>query len=178
MMSTCLSWIQPLPHGAILRHLLNTVSSFLCSSTNYFENRLLPKNLIIIRKHGDNEEDEWDIKRALESQGEAHIKVAIQSNLEFPSLTTCPTQSPGPSRLQIDVKDEHKIGFECSTYARKEDDIIFPMESVPGPNKIAFYKTFQNNFNIQSPTCPGAVHIKIDAQVAYDIQLMRSWTPW
>jgi hypothetical protein len=35
---TCLSWIQPHPHVAILRYLLNTVKSFLCSSTNYFEN--------------------------------------------------------------------------------------------------------------------------------------------
>jgi hypothetical protein len=47
MMRTCLSWIQPYPHVAILRHLLNTVNSSLCSSTNYFENRLLPNNLII-----------------------------------------------------------------------------------------------------------------------------------
>jgi hypothetical protein len=66
MMRTCLSWIQPYPHVAILRHLLNTVNSFLCSSTNYFENPLLPNDLIIVRNHGDDEEDEWDIKRALE----------------------------------------------------------------------------------------------------------------
>jgi hypothetical protein len=38
MMRICLSWIQPHSHGAILRHLLNMVNSFLCSSTNYFEN--------------------------------------------------------------------------------------------------------------------------------------------
>jgi hypothetical protein len=47
VMSTSLSWI-----------ILNTVNSFLCSSTNYFENRLLPNDLIIIRNHGDEEEDE------------------------------------------------------------------------------------------------------------------------
>jgi hypothetical protein len=57
MMRTCLSCVQPRPHGAILRHLLNTVNSFLCSSTNYFENRLLPNNLIIVRNHRDDEED-------------------------------------------------------------------------------------------------------------------------
>jgi hypothetical protein len=66
MMRTCLSWIQPYLHGAILRYLLNTVNSFLCSSTNYFENRLLPNDLIIIRNHGDYEEDKQDIKRGLE----------------------------------------------------------------------------------------------------------------
>jgi hypothetical protein len=38
MMRTHLSWIQPHPHGAILIYLLNTVNSFLCSSTKYFEN--------------------------------------------------------------------------------------------------------------------------------------------
>jgi hypothetical protein len=33
-------------------------------------------------------------------------------------------------------------------------------------------------FNIQSPTHPGAVHIKTDVQVTYDIQLGRSWGRW
>jgi hypothetical protein len=47
----CISWIQPHPHEAILIHHLNTVNLFLCSSTNYFENRLLPNDLIIIRKN-------------------------------------------------------------------------------------------------------------------------------
>jgi hypothetical protein len=58
MMRACLSWIQAHPHGAIIRHLLNTVNSFLCSSTTYFENRLLPNDSIILRNHGDDEEDE------------------------------------------------------------------------------------------------------------------------
>jgi hypothetical protein len=47
--------IQSHPHGPILRHLLNTVNSFLCFSTNYFENRLLPNELIIVRNHEDDE---------------------------------------------------------------------------------------------------------------------------
>jgi hypothetical protein len=72
-MRTCLSGIQPHSHGVILRHLLNTVNSFLCSSTNYSENRLLPNDLIIVRNHGDDEEDERDINRALERQEDAHI---------------------------------------------------------------------------------------------------------
>jgi hypothetical protein len=32
----------------------------------YFENRLLPNDLIIVRNHGDDEENEQDIKRVLE----------------------------------------------------------------------------------------------------------------
>jgi hypothetical protein len=65
-MRTCLSWIQLHHHVGILRHLLNMVNSFLYSSTNYFENRLLSNDLIIIRNYGDDEEDERDIKRVLE----------------------------------------------------------------------------------------------------------------
>jgi hypothetical protein len=56
------------------------VNSFLCSSTNYFENQLLPNDLTIVRNHGDDEEDEWNIKRAWDKKEDAHIKVEIQSN--------------------------------------------------------------------------------------------------
>jgi hypothetical protein len=83
MVTTCLSWIQPYSHGVIVRHLFNTVNSFLCSSINYFENRLLPNYFIIVRKHGDEEEDKWDINRAQERQRDAHIKVEIKYNLKF-----------------------------------------------------------------------------------------------
>jgi hypothetical protein len=76
-LSRGLSWIQPHPYGAILRHLLNMVNSFLYSSTNYFEDRLLPNDLIVVRNNEDDEEDEWDIKGALERKGDAHIKVEI-----------------------------------------------------------------------------------------------------
>jgi hypothetical protein len=69
--------MQPHPHGAILRHILNTVNSFLCSSTNYFKSRLLPNDLVIVRNHVDEEEDEPDLKRVLERQGDAYIKVEI-----------------------------------------------------------------------------------------------------
>jgi hypothetical protein len=138
MMRTFLSWIQPHPHGAILRHLSNTVNSFLCSLTNYFENRLLPNDLIINRNHGDDEEDEWDIKRVLERQGDAYIKVEIQSNSEFQSLTLSPTRSSGPPQLEIDVHDTYKIRFGRSTYAQKEEDVKFPMAPVPGPSRIRF----------------------------------------
>jgi hypothetical protein len=65
-MRTSVVWIQPHPHGEILRHISNTVISFLCSSVNYLENRLLSNDLIIVRNHRDNEEEEPDIKRALE----------------------------------------------------------------------------------------------------------------
>jgi hypothetical protein len=125
LMRTCLSWIQPQHHGAILRHLSNMVNSLLCSSTNYFENRLLPNDLIIVRSHGNDVEDEPDINSALERQGDAHIKVEIQFNSEFQSLTSSPTQSSRPPQLQIDVYDAYEIIFGCSRHARKENKINF-----------------------------------------------------
>jgi hypothetical protein len=163
MMWTSVAWIQSHPHGAILRHISNTVISFLCSSVNYLENQVLPSNLIIVRNHGDDEENEWDIKRALERQGDAHIKVEIQSNSEFQSLILSPTRSLGPPWLQINVHDAYQIVFGCSTYARKEDKINFSMALVSGLTKIGLDQNCQNNFNIESPTHPGVVHIKTDA---------------
>jgi hypothetical protein len=103
-----------------------------------------------------------------------HIKVEIQSNSEFQSWT----RSPGPPRLQLDLRDTYEIGFGHYTYARKEDNINFPIAPVLVLTKIGCDKNCWNNFNIQSPTHLRAVHIKTDAQVAYDIQLVRSWIPW
>jgi hypothetical protein len=40
--------LQPHPHGAILRHFLSMINSFLFSATNYFENRLLPNDLTLL----------------------------------------------------------------------------------------------------------------------------------
>jgi hypothetical protein len=128
----------------------------------------------MVRNHGDDEEHEQDIKRALKRQVDVHIKVEIQSNSEFQSLTPSPTQSPGPPWLKNDVHDAYKIRFRCSTYARKEDEIKFPMALEPGPDKIGFDHNCRNNFNIQSRTHLGVAHNKTDAQVAYDIQLRRS----
>jgi hypothetical protein len=88
LMRTSVACIQLHPCGAILRHISNMVILLLCSSVNYLENRLLPNYLIIVKNHGDDEEDECDIKRALERQGDAHIKVEIQfriSEFDFES---------------------------------------------------------------------------------------------
>jgi hypothetical protein len=78
----------------------------------------------------------------------------------------------------MDAQDAYGIGFRCSTYEQKEDKIKFLMALVPGPTRIGFKQKCRNNFNIQSPTCPGAVHIKTNVQAAYNTQLGSSWTPW
>jgi hypothetical protein len=61
-------------------------------------------------------------------------------------LTSSPTQSSGSPLLQIDVQDTYKIRFGRSTYARKEGEINFPMELVPGQNKIDSTKIAETIF--------------------------------
>jgi hypothetical protein len=99
---------------------------------------LLPNNLILVINHGDDEEDVPDTKDMLESPRDMHTKVEIQSNSKFQSLTLSPTHSLGLPCFQIDVQDVYKLRFGCYTYARKEDDIYFPLAPVPSPNKIGF----------------------------------------
>jgi hypothetical protein len=82
-MRTFLAWIQPHSHRAILRQILNSVNLFLCSYTNYLENQLLHNDLIIVRKHGDDEEDVRDTKEVLESPKDVHNKVEIQTNMKL-----------------------------------------------------------------------------------------------
>jgi hypothetical protein len=103
MTRTSLAWIRPHYLGAILRHILNMVISFLYSSTNYLENWLLPNDLIIVRNYGGQEEEVQDTKDMLESPRDVHNKVEIQTHSEFQSFTSSPTRSPGPHCIQIDT---------------------------------------------------------------------------
>jgi hypothetical protein len=48
---------------------------------------LLPNDLVIVRNHGDDEEEVWDTKNMLEIPTDMQNKVEIQTNLEFQSLT-------------------------------------------------------------------------------------------
>jgi hypothetical protein len=62
-------------------------------------------------------EDKRDIKKVLESQGDVHAKVANQSSSEL--LSSSPTRSSGPPRIQIDVQIAYDLRFGCSTYSWK-----------------------------------------------------------
>jgi hypothetical protein len=93
-------------------------------------------------------EDKLSLKKVLESQGDAHEKVVNQSNSKLPSLS--PTQSPGPSRIQIDVQIVYNLHFGCSTYARKAKEITFPMALVSCPTKIGVVRNHQNNIDLQN----------------------------
>jgi hypothetical protein len=93
-------------------------------------------------------EDKQSIKKALESQGDVHEKVANQSNSELPSLS--PTRSLGPPHIQIDVQIAYDLRFRHSTYAQKGKEIKFPMEPVPYPTKIGVVCNHQNSTNFQN----------------------------
>jgi hypothetical protein len=71
-------------------------------------------------------EDKPSIKKVLESQGDVHEKVANQSNSEL--LSSSPTQSLGPPRIQIDVQIAYDLHFGCSTYAQKAKEITFAVD--------------------------------------------------
>jgi hypothetical protein len=93
-------------------------------------------------------EEKRSIKKALESQGDVHEKVANQSNSELPSSS--PTQSPGPPHIQIDVQIAYDLRFRHSTYARKSKEITFPMALVSCPTKIRIVCNHQNSTDFQN----------------------------
>jgi hypothetical protein len=93
-------------------------------------------------------EDKQSIKKVLESQGDVNEKVANQSNSEL--LSSSPTQSPGPSRIQIDVQIAYDLHFGHSTYARKAKEITFPMALVSCAIKIRVVRNHQNSTNFQN----------------------------
>ena len=68
-------------------------------------------------------EDKRSIKKVLESQGDAHEKVANQSNSELPSSS--PTRSSGPPHIQIDVQIAYNLRFVRSTYVQNAKEITF-----------------------------------------------------
>jgi hypothetical protein len=93
-------------------------------------------------------EDKWSIKMVLESQGDVHEKGANQSNSEL--LSSSPTQSSGPPRIQIDFQIANDLRFGCSTYARKAMEITFPMPAVSCTTKIVVIRNQQNSTDLQN----------------------------
>jgi hypothetical protein len=81
-------------------------------------------------------ENKRSIKKVLESQGDVQEKVANQSNSEL--LSSSPTQSLGPPRIQIDVQIAYDLCFGRFTYARKAKEITFLMALVPCSTRIGF----------------------------------------
>jgi hypothetical protein len=93
-------------------------------------------------------EDKRSIKKVLESHGDVHEKVENQSNSEL--LSSSPTQSPGPPRIQIDIQIAYDLHFGRSTYAQKAKEITFPMAPVSCPTKIGVIRNHQNSTDFQN----------------------------
>jgi hypothetical protein len=83
----------------------------LSTKTNYFENQLLPNDLIIVSNHGDDEEDEQDNNWVLERQGDVHINVEIQSKLEI-------------LRVQLRVQDHLSFKLMYRTHTKSDVDVL------------------------------------------------------
>jgi hypothetical protein len=92
--------------------------------------------------------DKRSIKKVLESQGYMHAKVANQSNSEL--LSSSPTRSSGPPRIQIDLQIAYDLRFGRSTYERKAKEINFPMTPFPCTTNIGFVRNHQNSTNFQN----------------------------
>jgi hypothetical protein len=93
------------------QQLHHQVNSFLCSSANDLENRLLSKDVIVIRNQGV---DHGEHARHQEGVGEPRKHAqhgGSPSNSESRSLTLSPTQSTGLPCLQIDVQDASDLQF-------------------------------------------------------------------
>jgi hypothetical protein len=63
------------------------VSLFLCYLFSYFENRLLPKNIIIIRNHGDDDGVLKDRHGRGEDQQGTSNQVRVLNNIKFESTS-------------------------------------------------------------------------------------------
>jgi hypothetical protein len=88
-------------------------------------------------------EDKRRIKKVLESQVDVNEKVVNQSNSKL--LSSSPTRSLGPPRIQIDVQIAYDIHFGHCTYARKANEITFSMAPVSCPTKIGVVRNHQNS---------------------------------
>jgi hypothetical protein len=95
-------------------------------------------------------EDMWDIKKVLERKGDSHTKVDIQSNSKLQNLTLSQSRGLGPSYLQINAQDAYHLWFGRSSYAWKDKEIIFPMQSVLWSTKIRVVHNCRNNIVFQN----------------------------
>ena len=95
------------------------VSSFQINLSCGFENKLLPNDLIIVRNHGDDEEDIGEEFGGVVDELEAQSKSS--SSL---------LRSPGVARTKINAQAAYGVRFGCSLYGWKDNFKELPMELV------------------------------------------------
>ena len=85
-----------------------------------FENKLLPNDLIIVRNHGDDEEETGE-----------EFGDLVETELEAQSKSSSSlSRSPGAVCTEIDAQVAYGLGFGHSRYVRKANKKVFPMSLV------------------------------------------------
>jgi hypothetical protein len=90
----------------------------------------------------------------LERQEDAHIKVEIQSHLEFQSVTSSPTRSIGPHRLHIDVQYQIWTVYICTERGRNKRSNRSSPKSKENRIRPELPKQFQYPESNSSRICP------------------------
>jgi hypothetical protein len=102
------------------------VSLFLCYLFTYFENRLLPKNIIIIRNHVDDDRVLKDRHRGGEDQ--QGTSNPSQSPKQY---QTSPPRIPEPYFTKTNALVTYGVRFGRSIYDWNQNFIELPMAMVP-----------------------------------------------
>ena len=95
------------------------VSLFQINLSSGFENKLLPNDLIIVRNHGDDEEDVGEEFGGVVDELEAQSK---SSSSLF--------RSPGVARTKINAQAAYGVRFGYSLYGWKDNFKELPMALV------------------------------------------------
>jgi hypothetical protein len=104
------------------------VNSFLSSSIHEIENKLLPLDVIVLSNQVIDMDALWNIKGMMEFQEDMH-KLEVE-----PNSTSSPTQGSELVCNQIDAQGASQLCLGRSTYAYKDNNIIFPMTLVSCQN--------------------------------------------
>jgi hypothetical protein len=139
----------PIPRSRA-QQLRRQVNSFLCSSANDLENRLVPNDLIVISNQGVDHGEHAGHQEGAREPKNMHNMVEVQANSESKSLTSSPTRSPGPSCLEVHIEDTSGLRFGGSTYAWKEKEITFSMPPVSWSTKIGVGRNCGNKTYFQN----------------------------
>ena len=107
------------------------VSSFQINLSSGFENKLLPNDLIIVRNHGDDEEDVGEEFGGVVDQQGQPSGVGGQAELEAQSKSSSSLlRIPGTARTKINAHAAYGVRFGCSLYGWKDNFKELPMELV------------------------------------------------
>jgi hypothetical protein len=114
----------------IQRCILSTVSLFLYAFIDDSENRLLPKNIMMIRKYGEDKEGLKERRGgAKEQQRRPKAKLESQSKSSWN-----PIRIPGTVNTKIVTQITYQLCFGRSLYGLKAKRINFLMELVTHAN--------------------------------------------